>query len=90
MPGRREGALPFHIREATSADVPALARLHVQTFNQTHCGGRDGGPTYGVRERQWREAFTVTARSPPVGRHVRCVTPSHIQCSLINEKAPAS
>jgi ribosomal protein S18 acetylase RimI-like enzyme len=50
----------FHIREATSDDVPALARLHVQTFNETHRGGRSGGPSYELRERQWREAFTVT------------------------------
>jgi ribosomal protein S18 acetylase RimI-like enzyme len=44
------------IREATSADVPALADLHVRTFNETH----GPGPTYEIRERQWREAFEVT------------------------------
>ena len=47
----------FRIREGRSADIPALARLHVQTFNETHRGGRPGGPTYGLRERQWRESF---------------------------------
>ena len=41
------------IREATAADVPALADLHVRTFNETH----GPGPTYEIRERQWREAF---------------------------------
>jgi L-amino acid N-acyltransferase YncA len=51
--------MPFHIRDANADDVEALARLHVQTFNETHRGGRDGGPSYELRERQWREAFTA-------------------------------
>jgi GNAT superfamily N-acetyltransferase len=51
--------MPFHLRDATHADVPALASLHVQTFNETHRGGRAGGPSYELRERQWREAFSV-------------------------------
>lgn len=51
--------MPFHLRDATHADVPALATLHVQTFNETHRGGRAGGPSYQLRERQWREAFSV-------------------------------
>jgi hypothetical protein len=50
----------FRIRRATTDDVPALANLHVQAFNETHRGGRSGGPSYELRERQWREAFTVT------------------------------
>jgi GNAT superfamily N-acetyltransferase len=49
--------VPFHLREARAADIAALARLHVQTFCETHRGGRPGGPTYELRERQWREAF---------------------------------
>jgi ribosomal protein S18 acetylase RimI-like enzyme len=49
--------MPFHLRDAHEADVPALASLHVQTFNETHRGGRTGGPSYELRERQWREAF---------------------------------
>ena len=48
--------MPFNIREATAADIPALADLHVRTFNETH----GPGPTYELRERQWREAFQVT------------------------------
>jgi GNAT superfamily N-acetyltransferase len=32
--------------------------LHVQTFNETHRAGRPGGPSFELRERQWREAFT--------------------------------
>jgi ribosomal protein S18 acetylase RimI-like enzyme len=51
--------MPFHIRDANADDVPALARLHVQTFNETHRGGRGGGPSYELRERQWREAFAA-------------------------------
>lgn len=45
------------IRDATSSDIPALARLHVTTWNATYGVGR-GGPTYELRERQWREAFS--------------------------------
>jgi ribosomal protein S18 acetylase RimI-like enzyme len=51
---------PYRIRDATPDDVPALADLHVRTFNETHRSGRRGGPTYELRERQWREAFAVT------------------------------
>jgi L-amino acid N-acyltransferase YncA len=45
------------IREATPADVPALARLHVTTFLETHAPVLRNGPTYEVREHQWRQAF---------------------------------
>jgi GNAT superfamily N-acetyltransferase len=55
--------MSFHIRDASSDDVARLARLHVQTFNETHRGGRSGGPSYELRERQWREAFMATDRS---------------------------
>ena len=47
----------FILREATVDDVAALAALHVRTFNETHCGGRSEGPTFELRERQWREMF---------------------------------
>src|SRR5262245_39793400 len=56
----RLGVMAFHIRDAREDDVPALARLHVQTFNETHRSGRSGGPSYERREGQWREAFAVT------------------------------
>lgn len=49
--------MPFHLRDAREADIPALATLHVQTFNETHRGGRPGGPSYELREQQWRDAF---------------------------------
>jgi ribosomal protein S18 acetylase RimI-like enzyme len=52
--------MAFRIRNATTDDIPALADLHVWTFIETHRGGRPGGPSYELRERQWREAFTVT------------------------------
>lgn len=54
---RGESAASVVIREATVADVPALARLHVETWNATHAPLRLRGPGYEVRERQWREAF---------------------------------
>ena len=44
-------------RDATSADVAALARLHVTTFNETHSPILMNGPTYEVRAYQWRQAF---------------------------------
>jgi ribosomal protein S18 acetylase RimI-like enzyme len=47
----------FVIRDASAEDVPAIAQLHVTTFNETHCRPGGHGPTYEVRESQWREAF---------------------------------
>jgi ribosomal protein S18 acetylase RimI-like enzyme len=41
------------LRDATIADIPALADLHVRTFDQTH--GR--GPGRALREQQWRDKF---------------------------------
>jgi L-amino acid N-acyltransferase YncA len=49
--------MAFHLRDAREADIPALATLHVQAFNETHRRGRPGGPSHELRERQWREAF---------------------------------
>lgn len=54
---RGETSSSLVIRDATSLDVPALARLHVRTWNATH-GWRPNGPTYQLRERQWRNAFS--------------------------------
>ena len=51
--------MTFNLRVAHEGDIPGLAELHVQTFNETHRGGRQGGPSYELRERQWREAFDV-------------------------------
>lgn len=53
---RGETLASFTIREATAADIPALARLHVKTFNETH----GGGLTYEIREWQYRQKFADT------------------------------
>ena len=55
--GRGETVNSLVIRDATAADVPALARLHVTTWNATYAPMRTTGPPVAVRERQWREAF---------------------------------
>jgi ribosomal protein S18 acetylase RimI-like enzyme len=49
--------MTFHLRDARESDIPALARLHVQTFNETHRRGLPLGPSYELRDAQWREAF---------------------------------
>jgi ribosomal protein S18 acetylase RimI-like enzyme len=54
-----EAATSFVFRDATVADIPALARLHVTAWNATYPGFRSP-PTYELRERQWREAFAMT------------------------------
>lgn len=52
-------ATSFLIRDAREDDVPRLAKLHVETFNETHRGGRSGEPSIELREQQWRAAFSV-------------------------------
>ena len=47
----------FKIREANANDIPALTRLHVTAWNATYAPLLMKGPSYNVRERQWREAF---------------------------------
>lgn len=54
---RGETTASFKIREATGADIPALARVHVTTWNATYAPFLMTGPSYEIRERQWREAF---------------------------------
>src|SRR5687768_2038184 len=51
------------IREATLADIRSLARLHVQTFNETHAPNLKNGPSYEVRRQQWSEAFERPANT---------------------------
>lgn len=53
--------MTFQLRDATPEDIPALAALHVQTFNETHLEGRGGGPTYQLREEQWRDSFKTAS-----------------------------
>lgn len=43
------------MRDAGPADLQKLARLHVETFNQTHVGPFGRGPSVALRESQWRE-----------------------------------
>jgi GNAT superfamily N-acetyltransferase len=50
------GSDGYRIREAAEADIPALARLHVQTFNETH-KPLFRKPSYALRESQWRNSF---------------------------------
>lgn len=57
---RGETAASFTIREATAADIPALAQLHVDTFNETHTLFGRGGPTYATREWQYTKKFAET------------------------------
>lgn len=47
------------LRDATAADLSALAALHVQTFTETHRGGRPGGPTLALRTQQWQVLFAA-------------------------------
>src|SRR5213078_2642445 len=46
----------FRIRSMIRVDVPAVAALHVATFNETHTTNNDG-PGYALRENQWRAVF---------------------------------
>ena len=54
---RGEAVARLTIRDATVADVPALARLHVETWNATYAPLLVKGPGLQIRERQWRDAF---------------------------------
>ena len=52
----------FSIREATYADIPALAALHVRTWSETYWTTAFP-PTIQIREYQWRQQFQVTDES---------------------------
>jgi GNAT superfamily N-acetyltransferase len=54
---RGETLESLKFREAAAADVPALAQLHVTTWNATYAPFLMKGPGREIRERQWREAF---------------------------------
>lgn len=53
---RGETTESFTFRDATRADVPALAQLHVTAWSATY-PGTSRPPTYAIREWQWRKAF---------------------------------
>jgi ribosomal protein S18 acetylase RimI-like enzyme len=57
---RGESLASLVVRDATLADVPALARLHVRTWNATYAPYGLTGPSAEVRERQWRERFAAS------------------------------
>src|SRR5690349_21009456 len=63
---RAQGESPasFTIRDATAADIPALARVHVAAWNATHGPLLVRGPDVALRERQWREAFARHDAAP--------------------------
>jgi ribosomal protein S18 acetylase RimI-like enzyme len=53
LQARGESVAAIDIREATPADIPALAELHVATFRETH----GGGPTIALRASQYEQKF---------------------------------
>lgn len=57
LASRGEDLASFRIREATDADIPALAQLHVTTWNDTYAPLGMKGPSVAIRAAQWREAF---------------------------------
>jgi ribosomal protein S18 acetylase RimI-like enzyme len=59
---RGESLESLAIREATVADIPALAELHVTTWNATYAGLFMKGPPVAVRAHQWRDAFAAAER----------------------------
>src|SRR5882757_7445344 len=55
---RGETLRSFNVREPIAADIPALAELHVKTWNDTYPMVKHK-PTYQVRHYQWNEQFNV-------------------------------
>lgn len=55
MRARGESLDSIVFRDATAADIPALAELHVTTWNATYNTSR--GPTVATRAAQWTEVF---------------------------------
>jgi ribosomal protein S18 acetylase RimI-like enzyme len=57
---RKLGESPdqFIIREASLSDLPALAALHVETWNETY-GGVKHKPSLQLRTKQWQEQFAA-------------------------------
>jgi ribosomal protein S18 acetylase RimI-like enzyme len=56
---RGEALDDLTIREATPADIPELAALHVTTWNATYAPFGLKGPSVEVRKRQWRAKFSL-------------------------------
>ena len=49
--------MSFTLRDMTRDDVPDVATVHVEAFNEAHRDGAPGGPSYDLRTGQWHEAF---------------------------------
>lgn len=54
---RGESIEAFRFRDATEADISALAQLHVAAWNATY-PATIGPPTVAIRQSQWSKAFT--------------------------------
>ena len=57
---RHESLDSIIFRDAVAADIPALAELHVTTWNATY--NTTTGPTIATRRSQWNEVFAKTNR----------------------------
>jgi ribosomal protein S18 acetylase RimI-like enzyme len=57
---RGESLDSISVRDAVAADIPALAELHVTTWNATYRTSR--GPSVSTRVRQWTEVFAKQPR----------------------------
>src|SRR5689334_14125778 len=61
---RGENTMSCSVREATPSDLTALVPLHLKTWRDTYediLSEQDlNGPTYEIRERQWRSNFQTT------------------------------
>jgi ribosomal protein S18 acetylase RimI-like enzyme len=57
---RGESLDSITFRDAVAADIPALAELHVTTWNATYNTAR--GPTVATRTSQWTEVFAKDSR----------------------------
>lgn len=57
---RGESLDTIRVRDATMEDIPALAELHVTTWNATYRTSR--GPSVETRTRQWKARFAKPAR----------------------------
>lgn len=57
---RGESLDSITLRDAVEADIPALAELHVTTWNATYRTSR--GPSVALRARQWTEIFSNLPR----------------------------
>lgn len=60
LQARGESLDAITMRDATAADIPALAALHVELWNRTYRTTR--GPTVATRTRQWEQVLSTEPR----------------------------